>query len=1359
MSVLQIVGTVAGAAIGYAIGNVPGALLGASLGGAVGGVANSIINPPRVEGARIGDLSVTSSAAGAVRPIGYGRVRISGNVIWAIPLIEHSKTTSSGGGKGGGPTTTTFDYGATFALGLCEGPVDAVIKIWADSKLVYDASGGSDTIQAAGFNFRFYPGNGTQTADSIIESHEGLGNVPGYRGTCYLVFDDIPLANYGNRIPNITVELAFNATQVSDVTYLDRSSSVFAGLYDGAVAVNPLSHVGYVFGDGTVGVTGIVEFSADSMTTIREELMSDLLAPLAFADTGGDNPGGSPMIGWDEALYFITGDTTNGPHIIRVDPNTLLATAAFSAPPGSTFTTSTFPGAYQLCFLAQIDSGSGIVSQLIAANADNQVGGLDLPAMTFNWLRNDLDGTTSVGICQGKIAAGLGEGYVMAISGTTWYISKMTFSGGTTTVALVSTYVPNDFYVGAVSFDAAGGLGGLIYDESDDSVVFHVSMLDGSSSPIAVTSKWSQTSGIIFNMVTPSDVYGEASSSPMSRISGGTYSRLNLTVPTVTTIDAATGALLSNDTWPVGLSSATSTQEFDSGSKIIIAYVQNTSSIEAGWAKLRLDRITGSATTLADIVLDQCERAGFIADDVDVTALTDPIAGYIIGERALVVDVLKPLFQIYLVDAVESDYILKFTHRGRGAGITIYTGFWDLATLVPPTTLSIDNLTAILDHTGSTVAEVRSTPPINRPLVYFIFSPDTVGASSAQALGICNAAYGVFGGIPGFGDTNSVGFFVPGSLVGGDIFFNGASIGVAAQAVQGNVCIFALDAIHQKVWLSTDGGTTWNSGGGTGGDPTLGTGGYSAPGFTGPFYMAIHISSTAGARNTVTILPTAGFHLTSAIALTEDDLLRVDDNTPVYTETRQQEIELPMRVTLTYTDSDKNYQVNTQIAKRARNPNPTVFTDNQTDLQLAVVSTATPAKQLAEVILYSIWNERSTWTARLPPKFGTVDVADRVTLTLSDGHQITGRFGKTDVGVDHSIDVTIIQESEGQFESTVVAAPGVPWPGSSSIPTANPSKLILIDSPLLRDTDDLSGTAMRGYWGGASYQSLGGWPGGTLRTSSDTDTWTIIDGSGSEMTWGALVVPPPDPASFFRTQRDGTMTIKITGGTGVPTTTNDLGLANFANPMIVIKANREVEVIQYRDVTPLGGGQYTLSVFYRGVRGTDAMGGGLASGDLFVLLDTISVRNLALPISDVSINEFYQLITVGALSASALLQGFIFHGRDLMPYAPCSIAGALSGSDIILTWIRRTRFGGSLRPGIGTVPLNEATEAYQVDILDGVGGSVLRTLSVTAPTATYTAANITADFGSTPAELSLNVYQMSAVVGRGFSTEALLEIA
>jgi hypothetical protein len=71
--------------------------------------------------------------AGIVR--GYGRFKVAGNVIWATRLREEVvKETTKQGGKGGGggteTTTTTYNYYANFAVGLCEGEILDVHRIW-----------------------------------------------------------------------------------------------------------------------------------------------------------------------------------------------------------------------------------------------------------------------------------------------------------------------------------------------------------------------------------------------------------------------------------------------------------------------------------------------------------------------------------------------------------------------------------------------------------------------------------------------------------------------------------------------------------------------------------------------------------------------------------------------------------------------------------------------------------------------------------------------------------------------------------------------------------------------------------------------------------------------------------------------------------------------------------------------------------------------------------------------------------------------------------------------------------------------------------------------------------------------------
>ena len=112
-------------------------------------------------------------------------------------------------------------------------------------------------------------------------------------------------------------------------------------------------------------------------------------------------------------------------------------------------------------------------------------------------------------------------------------------------------------------------------------------------------------------------------------------------------------------------------------------------------------------------------------------------------------------------------------------------------------------------------------------------------------------------------------------------------------------------------------------------------------------------------------------------------------------------------------------------------------------------------------------------------------------------------------------------------------------------------------------------------------------------------------------------------------------------------------------------------------------------------------------------------------------------------------------GRAEQPYAPVNVVGSRDGSNnLTITWVRRTRLGGELLDGTGTVPLGEASEAYQVDIRNAADTATVRTISTISPSASYTAAQQTTD-GLTPGNpVVLRVFQISATVGRGIQRSA-----
>ncbi|MBV6658322.1 MAG: glycoside hydrolase/phage tail family protein [Devosiaceae bacterium] len=190
--------------LGGALGGVLGGPVGAALGKAAGSFVGNALDqqlfgtPIEQEGPRLSSLTVQTSTEGAGLPIVYGRARLTGQMIWATNYEEVATTTSSQtGGKGGGPsvTTTTYSYYANLAIGLCEGEIKTVSRVWADGK----------PLDLSTVTMRVYKGTETQLTDPLIAAKDGV--VPAYRGIAYVVFERLPLEDYGNRIPQLSFEV------------------------------------------------------------------------------------------------------------------------------------------------------------------------------------------------------------------------------------------------------------------------------------------------------------------------------------------------------------------------------------------------------------------------------------------------------------------------------------------------------------------------------------------------------------------------------------------------------------------------------------------------------------------------------------------------------------------------------------------------------------------------------------------------------------------------------------------------------------------------------------------------------------------------------------------------------------------------------------------------------------------------------------------------------------------------------------------------------------------------------------------------------------------------------------------------
>lgn len=187
-----------------------GTMLGGPIGGAIGSlvgrqVDTALFGPARRQGPRLKELAITTSTYGQVLPRHFGRMRVAGSVIWATDLVEHNE--AQGGGKGA-PALTTYSYSANFAVALASRPILGIGRIWADGKLV---RGAAQDLKVAG-TLRIHTGAGDQPADPLLAAAEGEDRCPAYRGLAYVVFENLDLSEFYNRIPSLTFEVIADET-------------------------------------------------------------------------------------------------------------------------------------------------------------------------------------------------------------------------------------------------------------------------------------------------------------------------------------------------------------------------------------------------------------------------------------------------------------------------------------------------------------------------------------------------------------------------------------------------------------------------------------------------------------------------------------------------------------------------------------------------------------------------------------------------------------------------------------------------------------------------------------------------------------------------------------------------------------------------------------------------------------------------------------------------------------------------------------------------------------------------------------------------------------------------------------------
>jgi GTA TIM-barrel-like domain/Putative phage tail protein len=1305
----------AGAAIGGSIGGTILGVSAATIGGFVGSTLGSVVDSwivsslaptQRIEGPRLDSLRITSSTEGAVIPRVYGRMRMGGNVIWATDFREETKTTTQGGGKGGGGggkvKTTEYLYYASFAVALCEGPITGIGRIWADGKL----------LDTAGIAWRWYPGDESQTADPFIAARMGAANTPAYRGTAYVVFEELPLGSYGNRLPQLSFEV-FRPLDDPDTA---------EGLTQ-AVTMIPAS------GEFTYATTGIRKGSGGAQTAENLNALSDTgdmvvsldrlqaMAPkvesvsLVVAWFGNDLRGGEcrlrpgvevPSKITSPSAWVVNGVSRENAHLVSRDdedrpvyggtPADFAVVQAIKEMKARGLRVTFYP-----FILMDVPPGNTLPNPY----SDNAA---ETGQPVFPW--------------RGRITCSPAAGYAGSVDKTAPAASQVAaFFGGAS---------PSDFAVSGdtVSWTGAAGDWGL------RRMVLHYAHLCAAAGGVDAFLIGTEMRGL-------TTIRSDASAYPA--------------VQAFHDLAADVRSILSAGT---AISYAADWSEYfghqpGDGSDDVFFH------LDPLWADGNIDFVgIDNYMPLSDW------RDGFEHADAaegwpaiyDRAYLQGNIAGgegfdwFYASAADRTAQVRKPISD----GAASKPWVFRYkdlrawwsnAHYNRPGGVESGT----------PTAWAPQSKPIWFTELGCPAID-RGT---NQPNVFFdpksseSFAPhfsrgwrdDAIQRAYLEATYLWwgeaanNPMSSVYGGrmvhVPECAawtwDARPYPFFP--ALT--DVWTDGANwrLGhwltgrLGAVSLAALVRHLCLRAVLPESRIDVSG--LWGA-----------VEGYAITALESPRASITTLSRHFGfdAVETEGVIRFIMRGRASVATLGPDDLVAAREG-DVLELTRGQETELPQALKWQVARADEDYEAAQVEARRI-----TVDTTRIASESFPMAVPPEEAERRCRRALMEAWAGRESAVFRLPPSRLALDPADVLTLA-HDGRAVPLRL--VSIADADARGLEAVRQDREAYD----LPPGAPRPSAlSKAVVFGAPEAVLLDLPQL--TEDQP--AHRPF---AAAHAVP-WPGEiAVFRSPSTDGFDLLTSFGTRARLGTLAFDlSSGPTSRF--DHGNILIIDLLSGTLESVT--DLTLFGGANALAIESAPEVWEIVQAGSAELLAPGRYRLTRLLRGQRGTEgAIGNPVPAGARCVVLDD-GLASLPIAEADLGIPWNWRIGPASwpVSDETYLATSFTPEGAGLQPFSVTHVEQPWrrprSPGDLTIRWTRRSRaLAADSWSGL-EVPLAEELEAYEVEILDGA--SVKRVLNATTTSAVYTAADQTADWGAPLGHgdtLTVRIFQLSALVGRG----------
>ena len=1259
----------------------------------------------RAYGARLENLHALASTEGASIPRLFGRMRVGGQCIWATNFRERQVTETQGGGKGGGgggATTTSYLYSASFAIGLCEGVIDGIGRLWADGQ----------PFDLQNVTYRVYKGDETQEPDPLIVSIEGGDYVPAYRGLAYIVFEDLELEEFGNRIPQINVEIIKSAGGSDKAESLIKAVDLIPAsgefVYSDQVIIQEL-------GPGRVAPETIHSLHGKPDMLVALDQLGDELpgvgnVALVVTWFGDDlrcgniefRPGvellsktTSPET-WlvnavDRANAHLMSVDADGKAVYGGTPSDGCVVAAIQELKARGYVVTFYP-----FILMDVPTGNALTDpyggveqsafpwrgRITCMPAAGQAGTADKTAAAATQVTSFFGSAVAADFSvNGEVVSWTG--------GADWgfrrfilhYAKLCVAAGGVDTFLIASemrglTQIRDN--TGA--YPAVAALITLLAD---------VRAIVGASVNLSYAADWSEYfghhpadgSGDVFFHLDPlwsdanTDFIGIDNYMPLSDWRDGAGH-----------IDALSG-------WD---------SIYDRG------YLQ--SNIEGGegydwYYASEAARDAQARTTITDGAYS--EPWVFRYKDIKnwwLNAHHDRPSGVKNGSPTSWIAQSKPIWFTEIgcpsvdkganqpnvfVDPKSSESAVPFYSRGNRDDL-MQRRFIE-ASLTYFEVASGNNPTS----------SVYAAPMIDVNRVY-------IWAWDARPYPDFPNRLDVWSD----GENWSLGHWITGRMGRGDLAAIVTEIAASADFIDLNV-VNLNGVVNGYIINDVE----------------------SVRASLEPLMLAFNFDAVESGAE----IKFVHRGQDAAISLTEDDVVALDGNSSDWEATRGQETELPMMARFTFVDGDDDYGNLTVEAQRQAGLSKRVTTRA---FNLSIDSGQ--ASAIAQSWLMEQWRARERMSIALAPSMIAIEATDVVDLTLGGYSRDFLVVSTRDAGARPvelaGYDAALYTPNNGTSRASFMLAPVV----------YGPPEVVFLDGPILAATTDLH----RPYV--AAYSSP--WPGAIQFWKSQSQSGFVLQQSLSQAAKIGVLAFDLYEGPAGRWDDGNELWVDLYDGT--LSSKSDADILAGSNLAAVINGVGEIELVSFVDAELISPGHYKLTRLLRGQHGTEhAMQSPIAAGARFVLLSSAVVPlEVSLDELGLELNWRYgpegTVITDPAYAASDRLA---FLGKGLRPLSPVQVGSETNGTgDLLIHWIRRTRIGGD-GWSLSEVPLSEDTEAYEIDILNGA--VVLRTLTSKSEMVTYPSAQLVDDFGSVPSNINIVVYQMSASFGRGIGAGAQLQLA